>query len=156
GGQHAKRQSEHERGDGDDYAFGHHESPLNSGSRCRNSSYSTAVCDDHHSFGEKHLLALLRVRRERPRRRAAERRDERAPPHSITLSAVASSLSGTVRPSIFAVRALMTRLEFGRLHHRQVGRFLALGRRGGLSDGRAHPNWLGKRRYRAFRQGYRE
>src|SRR5262249_3383433 len=27
GGQHAKRQSEHERGD-DDYAFGHHESPL--------------------------------------------------------------------------------------------------------------------------------
>src|SRR5262245_66651363 len=30
---------------------------------------------------------LLRARRERPRRRAAERRDERAPLHSITSSA---------------------------------------------------------------------
>jgi hypothetical protein len=27
-GQHADRQSEHERGGGDDYAFGHHGSPL--------------------------------------------------------------------------------------------------------------------------------
>src|SRR5258708_7888856 len=41
--------------------------------------------------------ALLRARRERPRdRRAAEQRDELAPPHSITSSAVTSSLSGTV------------------------------------------------------------
>ncbi len=31
-----------------------------------------------------------------------------APPHSITSSAVASSLSGTVRPSILAVETLMT------------------------------------------------
>jgi hypothetical protein len=36
-------------------------------------------------------------------RRAAEQRDERASLHSITSSAVASSLSGTVRPSILAV-----------------------------------------------------
>src|SRR5262249_60251202 len=36
-------------------------------------------------------------------RRAAEQRDEGAPPHSITSSAATSSLSGTVRPSILAV-----------------------------------------------------
>src|SRR5262245_19224392 len=50
----------------------------------------------------------LRPRRERPRSGAAEQRDERAPLHSITSSAVASSLSGTVRPSILAVEALIT------------------------------------------------
>jgi hypothetical protein len=51
---------------------------------------------------------LLPARRERPRhRRAAEQRDEVASlhfsAHSITSSASASSLSGTVRPSIRAV-----------------------------------------------------
>jgi len=52
---------------------------------------------------------LLRARRERPRAcRAAEQRDEVAPLHSITSSAVASSLSGTVRPSVFAVLRLIT------------------------------------------------
>src|SRR5262249_30251629 len=51
----------------------------------------------------------LRARRERPRGRcAADKRDERAALHSITSSAVASSLSGTVRPSIRAIWALMT------------------------------------------------
>src|SRR5262249_38787433 len=50
---------------------------------------------------------LLRARRERPRRRAAEKRDELAPSHSITSSAMASSLSGIWRPSDFAVFALM-------------------------------------------------
>src|SRR5215813_5028901 len=53
-------------------------------------------------------LALLRSRREWPRRRAAEQRDELAPRHSITLSAATSSLSGTVRPSALAVFRLMT------------------------------------------------
>jgi hypothetical protein len=49
------------------------------------------------------------ARRERPRRRrAAEKRDELAPPHSITSSANASSLSGTSRPSAFAVFRLIT------------------------------------------------
>src|SRR6516162_106484 len=53
--------------------------------------------------------ALLCARRERPRRRAAEQRDELAAfHHSITSSAATSSLSGTVRPSILAVEALMT------------------------------------------------
>src|SRR5262249_48722280 len=51
---------------------------------------------------------LLRARRERPRRRASEQRDEVAPFHSITSSAATSSLSGTVRPSILAVWALRT------------------------------------------------
>src|SRR5215510_100380 len=35
----------------------------------------------------RQLVGLLRMRRERPRRRAAEQRDERAPLHSITSSA---------------------------------------------------------------------
>src|SRR5262245_47716565 len=52
-------------------------------------------------------LRLLRARRERPRRCAAEQRDELAPPHSITSSASASSLSGIWRPSAFAVLRLM-------------------------------------------------
>src|SRR5215470_14928447 len=52
---------------------------------------------------------LLRARRERPRnRRAPEQRDDGAPVHSITSSAAASNLSGTTRPSILAVWALMT------------------------------------------------
>src|SRR5262249_34602844 len=51
---------------------------------------------------------LLRSRRERPRCcRAAEQRDELAPPHSITSSARASSVGGTVRPSALAVFMLM-------------------------------------------------
>ena len=52
---------------------------------------------------------LLRPRRERPRcSRAAKQRDELPPFHSITSSARASSVGGTVRPSILAVWALMT------------------------------------------------
>ena|SRR5215472_15871792 len=46
--------------------------------------------------------------RERPRGRAAEQRDELATLHSITSSAVASSLSGTVSPSALAVFRLIT------------------------------------------------
>src|SRR5262249_10729092 len=56
--------------------------------------------------------ALLRARRERPRRRAAEQRDEFASPHSITSSARASSDGGTVRPSTLAAWALMTSSNF--------------------------------------------
>src|SRR6516164_3348254 len=56
------------------------------------------------------LPGLLRPRRQRPcRRRAAEERDELAPAdHSITSSAVASSVGGTVSPSILAIWALIT------------------------------------------------
>src|SRR5262245_10389345 len=56
-----------------------------------------------------HLLRLLRARRERPRRRAADDLDELAPLHSITSSARASSVGGIVRPSALAVLRLMIR-----------------------------------------------
>src|SRR5262249_5849082 len=45
---------------------------------------------------------------ERSGRRAAQQRDELAPPHSITSSARASSVGGTSRPSALAVLRLMT------------------------------------------------
>src|SRR5262245_42298670 len=58
-------------------------------------------------------LRFLRACPERPRHRAAEQRDELAPPHhSITSSARASSGSGTVRPSALAVLRLMTSSSF--------------------------------------------
>src|SRR5262249_57916731 len=50
----------------------------------------------------RQLSRLLRARRERPRRSAAEQRDERAPSHSITSSASAISLSGIASLSAFA------------------------------------------------------
>src|SRR5262249_18852395 len=46
------------------------------------------------------------------RRHAAEQRDELAPPHSITSSAMASSFSGIWRPSAFAVLRLMASSNF--------------------------------------------
>src|SRR5262249_22625021 len=51
---------------------------------------------------------LLRACRERPRRRAAEQRDEVATPHSITSSACARRLGGTAMPIIRAVGKLRT------------------------------------------------
>src|SRR5262245_36321127 len=56
---------------------------------------------------------LLRACRERPCPRAAEKRDElAAPDHSITSSARASRVGGTVRPSAFAVFRLITSSYF--------------------------------------------
>src|SRR5262249_7534351 len=49
---------------------------------------------------------LLRPRSARPRRRAAEQRDELAALHSITSSARARTVGGTVRPSALAVLRL--------------------------------------------------
>src|SRR5262245_20846817 len=46
--------------------------------------------------------------RERPRRRAAEKRYERASPHSITSSARCWRIQGTSRPSALAVLRLST------------------------------------------------
>src|SRR5262249_14226189 len=61
-----------------------------------------------------HLRALLRPRRERPRRRAAEQRDEVAAlylrSHSISSSARPVSGSGTVSPRALATLRLMTRV----------------------------------------------
>src|SRR5262249_49144934 len=51
---------------------------------------------------------LLRARRNRPRRRAADKRDELPPPHSITSSASCWRCRGTSRPIAFAVLRLIT------------------------------------------------
>jgi hypothetical protein len=53
------------------------------------------------------FVSLLRARRERPRRRAAEQRHELAPPHSITSSARTKNDSGIASPIALAVRRLM-------------------------------------------------
>ena len=60
----------------------------------------------------KHLLRLLRARRQRPRSRTAEQRHELAPLHSITSSARASSVGGISMPSAFAALRLMTSSYF--------------------------------------------
>jgi hypothetical protein len=66
----------------------------------------------------------LRARRERPRsRRTTKQRDERAPLHSITSSARASSLSGIVTPRAFTDREIDDDIELHRLLHRDVGGF---------------------------------
>src|SRR6516162_4423282 len=63
----------------------------------------------HYDTDAPDALGLLRTRRERPHSGpAAEQRYELAPPHSITSSAMASSCSGTSRPSAFAVLRLIT------------------------------------------------
>src|SRR5262249_14869311 len=61
-----------------------------------------------HANAPRLTRRLLRAHRQRPCCRAAEQRDELAAVHSITSSARASSLSGTWRPSAFAVLRLIT------------------------------------------------
>src|SRR6516225_2839814 len=51
---------------------------------------------------------LLRARRERPGCRGTDQRDEVAPLHSITSSAMASTPGGIVSPRAFAALRLMT------------------------------------------------
>src|SRR5262249_30893547 len=73
--------------------------------------------DAHEYTYAPRSLALLRPRRQRPRRRrAAEQRDEIAAlhlrAHSMTSSARASSLSGIWRPSAFAVLRLIASSNF--------------------------------------------
>src|SRR6516225_8482317 len=68
------------------------------------------VCGCGHEHPDApHAIGLLRPRRERPRcYRAAEQRDELAPRHSITSSAMESTSPGMVRPSALAVLRLIT------------------------------------------------
>src|SRR5262249_14956892 len=62
----------------------------------------------HQHTDPPHPVRLLRPRRQRPRRRAAEQRDELAPPHhSITSSVRPRSDGGTSMPSALAVFRLM-------------------------------------------------
>ena len=65
------------------------------------------VCSQHQYGDAPHLLGLLSARRERPPRRAAEQRYERAALHSITSSARSRNDEGTLRPSAFAVLRLI-------------------------------------------------
>src|SRR5262249_15469520 len=63
----------------------------------------------HEHADAPYAVALLRPGRERPCRRAAEERDELAPPdHSITSVASASSIGGTLILSALAVLRLLT------------------------------------------------
>src|SRR5262249_26067547 len=67
----------------------------------------------HEHADAPRLARLLRPSRHRPRdSSAAEQRDHLAPFHSITSSARASSVGGTVKPSMRAVSALMTSSNF--------------------------------------------
>ena len=84
-------------------------------SPCRNAansslSFGIVSCQVHEHADTPHRLPLLRARRERPRhRRTAEQRNEFAPPHhSITSSARASSVGGTVTPMALAALRLIT------------------------------------------------
>src|SRR5262249_52258261 len=61
-----------------------------------------------HLHAHLKTLALLRARRERPRCRAAEQRDELPPLHSITSSARCWKNKGTSMPSAVAVLRLIT------------------------------------------------
>src|SRR5262249_53402037 len=61
----------------------------------------------HQYADPPHPLGLLRPRRERPRRRAADERDDRAALHSITSSARASKVGGMAIPTALAVFRLM-------------------------------------------------
>src|SRR5262249_32077788 len=63
----------------------------------------------HEHADAPHAVALLRARRDRPCRRAAEERDEVAPlNHSITSSARSSIDGGIARPSAVAVLRFTT------------------------------------------------
>src|SRR5262245_32310370 len=85
----------------------------------------------HQHADAPHSLVLLRVRRERPGSRSAEKRDKvAAVAHSITSSAMASTPEGIVRPSVLAVLRLITNSNF-------VGRIT--GRSPGLSPLRMRP-----------------
>src|SRR5262249_53216914 len=76
---------------------------------CRHKTRSVGRRRDAEEPDPRHCR-LLRVRRERPRRRAANQRDEVPSPHySITSSARASSEGGTVRPSALAVVRFTTK-----------------------------------------------
>src|SRR5262249_7114915 len=66
----------------------------------------------HQHTDAPHPFGLLRARRERPRGRAADQRDELAALHSITSSARASTVVGMSRPRAWAVFMLTTSSYF--------------------------------------------
>ena len=70
--------------------------------------FRIGIANDQHA--DRRHLRLLRCAGKRPPCGCtAEKRDELAPPHSITSSASASSIGGIAKPSALAVFKLMTR-----------------------------------------------
>src|SRR5262249_21838637 len=101
--------------------------------------FRIALTDVREHAEASHLSALLRAHFEGPRcHRAAEQRDELAPPHSITSSARASRVGGTSRPRAFAVLRLITSSYF-------VG--TCTGRSAAFSPLRMRSTYPGGRRY---------
>ena len=88
--------------------------PTQAGERLRERSnaslrHGVVFVARHEHADAPHAVALLRPRREGPYRRAAEERDELAPPIlSITSSAMARIPGGMVSPSALAVLRLIT------------------------------------------------
>src|SRR5262249_24155067 len=75
-------------------------------------------------YADAHVfLRLLPTRRQRPYCRAAEQRDERAPPHSITSSARSRMEVGTVTPRVLAVLRFTTSWNWA---GRSIGRSAGL------------------------------
>ena len=70
--------------------------------------------------------AAARAPRTATSRRAAEQCDELAPPHSITSSAIVSSVVGHLEAEGFGGLEVEHELELRRLQHRQIGRLGAL------------------------------
>ena len=94
--------------------FGRWSNPIAAGPpKCPDASLKFRIvccCRQEHADAP---YRLLRPCDKRPRsRRAAEQRDELAPPHSITSSARASSVGGTSRPRALAVLRLMASSNF--------------------------------------------
>src|SRR5262249_29585127 len=81
--------------------------PLQAVAKCCNEMLGTLERCATKKSDHRHRR-LLRARRERPRRRAAEQRDEVASSHSITSSARASSVGEISRPRARAVLRLIT------------------------------------------------
>jgi hypothetical protein len=84
-------------------------------SKCRELrlSHGIALGGVHQHADAPHAPRLLRARRERPGdRRAAEERDELAPPHSITSSARSRIDIGISTPSALAVLRLIANSKF--------------------------------------------
>jgi hypothetical protein len=82
--------------------------PTEVGKRLSERRDATVFVERHEHADAPHSLTLLRPRHNWPRRHAPEPRDERSAFHWITSSAVASSVSGMVRPRALAVLRLMT------------------------------------------------
>src|SRR5262249_61059825 len=90
--------------------------------RDRGLPFLVALGGERQATDPAHPFGLLRPRRQRPRRRTPEQRDERAPFHSITSSARASKVGGISRLRVLAVLRLITKKNLvGKVTGRSAG-----------------------------------